>query len=225
MEYVELFRIVVRRWWLIALPFVIGAVIVIPDLISSTSSGAAGFNAQLRYSAAQQLNLPQRDGDYTDVWQASEHTVDALTDWVRSASFRAEIVALAGETELPLNSLQIAADNARNIGVVYFSHADGEALKDIVEVATIVLTSRSQIYFPQLGGEAAHVTIIDPATISAAAPPLTNRLAPLARLGIAFLIGLALAFAAEYFDPTIHHQDDLRRMGMTLLGSIPRESA
>ncbi len=223
MEYIELIRILLRRWWLIVLPVVLSAVITIPELINSMGSSASGFTAQVRYSAAQKLNLPEREGDYTDVWQASEHTVDALTDWARSASFREEIRTQFADAAPPLDSLHIAADNVRNVGVIYFSHSNSEALRTIIDAALIVLTSRSQTYFPQLGGEAAFVTILDPATIIAAPPTLISRLAPLIRLGVALLIGLALAFFAEYVDPIIYHQDTLRRMGVTLLGSIPSE--
>ncbi|MCY3781208.1 MAG: hypothetical protein OXG78_12925 [Chloroflexi bacterium] len=223
MEYLELIRILLRRWWLILLPVLIAALITIPDLADSMRSSVGGFTAQVRYSAAQKLNLPERDGDYTDIWQASEHTVDALTDWVRSASFRAEIQAQFADEDMALDSLQISADNVRNIGVIYFSHNDREALRALVDAALIVLSSHSQTYFPQLGGESAHVTILDPATVVAAPPALPSRLAPVIRLGIALLIGLTLAFVAEYVDQTIRHSDDLRRMGLTLVGSIPRE--
>ncbi len=223
MQLVELSRILIRRWWLIALPVVLGAVIAIPELINTTASSAGGYTAQLRYSAAQNFNLPERDGDYTDIWQASEHTVDALTEWARSASFREEIQTQLAAEEMPLDSLGIAADNVRNVGVIYFSHPNSDALRAIVDASLIVLTSRSQSYFPQLGGDAALVTILDPASVTAAPPALTSGLAPLIRLGIAFFIGLALAFFAEYVDPTIYHQDDLRRLGVTLLGSIPGE--
>lgn len=223
MEYIELIRILLRRWWLIALPAVFGALVALPDLINSAASDAGGFTAQVRYSAAQTFNLPGRDGDYTDVWQASEHTVDALTAWVRTASFREELALQLADADLPLGDLQIAADNSRNIGVIYFSHSDSDALRSLVDTALIVLTNHSQTYFPQLGGEAAIVTILDPGAVTPAPPALVSLVTPLIRLGIALGIGLALAFAAEYIDPTIHHQDDLRRMGMSLLGSIPRE--
>ncbi len=221
MDTIELIRILIRRWWLIGLPVLLAAVIAIPELVNAIGSEPAGFTAQVRYSAAQKLNLPERDGDYTDVWQASEHTVDALTDWVRSSSFRDEIRAQLAGDEPPLAGLGIAADNARNIGAIYFSHPDREALRRIVDSALIVLASRSQVYFPQFGGESALVTLLEEATIAAAPPGLASRLSPLIQLGIALLLGLALAFIAEYLDPTIYHQDDLRRMGMTLLGSIP----
>jgi len=225
MDIAEAFRFILRRWWLILLPVLLAAVIAIPEFIRASRAGQSGFNARISYSAAQTFNLPERSGDYTDVWLASEHTVDALTDWVRSSSFRAEIQSQLAGSNAELGSLQIAADNVRNVGAIYFSHRDGEALREIVDAALLVLTSRSQVYFPQLGGDSAQVTILDQAPITAAPTPLTNRFAPLIRLGIAFLIGLALALFAEYADQTIYHQDDLRRLGIPLLSSVPRERA
>ena len=94
MDYKELVRIIFRRWWLIVLPLVLSAVIAIPEIIGADTS--AGYNAEIRYSAAQRQNMPGREGDYTDVWMASEYTVDALTDWVRTSSFRDEIRERAG---------------------------------------------------------------------------------------------------------------------------------
>ena len=223
MDIAELFRIFIRRWWLIALPPLLAAIIAAPQFISGLNGASGGFTAQLRYSAAQKLSLPERDGDYTDIWQASEYTVDALTDWVRSASFRAEIAAQFADEDASLAGLGIAADNARALGLIYFSHSDGDALQDIVDSAQIVLATRSQHYFPQFGGESALVTILEDATVAAAPTPLSTRLAPLMQLGIALLLGLALACIAEYIDPKIYHQDDLRRMGVSLLGSIPAD--
>lgn len=225
MEFAELFRVILRRWWLIVLPVVLAAVIAIPEFVRTSSAGQSGYNAQISYSAAQLFNLPDRGGDYTDVWLASEHTVDALTDWVRSSSFRKEIQSRLAESSTPLDSLQIAADNVRNVGAIYFSHRNSEALHTIVDAAMLVLTSRSQVYFPQLGGDSAQVTILDQSAVTAASTPLTNRLSPLVRLGLAFLLGLALAVFAEYVDQTIYHQDDLRRLGIPLLGSVPRDRA
>jgi capsular polysaccharide biosynthesis protein len=225
MEYKALIRIVFRRWWLIVLPLVLSAVIAIPEFIGGGASIAGGFTAQIRYSAAQRLNMPQREGDYTDVWMASEYTVDALTDWARSPSFRDEISNALGETEVAIGSLQVAADNVRSVGVLYLSHAQSESLSAIADAAVLVLSNRSQSYFPQLGGEAAQVTILQQPSITSSPPALSTRLAPFFRLCVALLIGLAIAFFAEFVDPTIYHQDDLRRLGMPLLGSIPKERA
>ena len=225
MELREIIRIILRRWWLIVLPVVLGAIIAVPDLVGGGAVASAGFTAQIRYSAAQKINRTLIDSDYTDVWTASEYTVHALTDWVRSASFRGEIVDALGESQASLDQLQIAADNARSIGVVYLSHPNRESLADIADAAVLALSSRSQGYFPQFGDEAAQVTILEQPIVTASPPALPSRLAPIMRLGVALLIGLALALFAEFVDPTIYHQDDLRRMGMPLLGSIPKERA
>ncbi len=223
MDYVSLIRIVLRRWWLIALPALLSAVIAIPEVISSSARPPVTYSTQIRYSAAQALNLPARLSDYTDVWQASERTVDALTDWLRSSSFRAEVHAQLGDDGHSLDSLQIAADNARAVGVIYLYHRDAEALRAIVEAAIIVLAERNQVYFPQLGGESAQITILDIPAIGSVPPPLMSRLTPFIRMGIALILGLALALFAEYIDPTVYHQNDLRRLGMPIIGSIPRE--
>lgn len=225
MEFKEIIRIILRRWWLIVLPVAVAAVIAIPALLSDSPGASGGFSTEIRYSAAQKLNMSASDKGYTDVWTASEYTVHAFTDWVRSAGFRGEILSALGEAQLSLEGLQIAADNARSIGVVYLSHLNQDSLKAIADAAVQVLTSRSQSYFPQLGGQAAQVTILEQPTIAAAPPALPSRLAPVLRLGLALLIGIAIALFAEFVDPTIYHQDDLRRLGLPLLGSIPKKRA
>ena len=223
MEYKEIIRVLIRRWWLIVLPVVLSAVMSLPDLLRDGASVNGGFTTQIRYSASQQLNLPDRDGDYTDIWRASEYTVHAMTDWARSSSFRAEISSILGDGQAALDGLRIAADNVRSVGVIYMSHLNGETLGAIADAALLVLTNRSQSYFPQLEGEAAQVTILDQPAIVASPPALPSRFAPVLRLGMALLIGLALAVFAEFVDPTVYHQDDLRRLGMPLLASIPKE--
>ncbi len=225
MEYREIARIIIRRWWLILFPVLLSAVISIPDFFSGGSGGGGGFTTQIRYSAAQKQSLPSSDRGYTDVWLASEYTVHAFTDWARSASFRGEINRRLSETEVSLGSLQIAADNVRSVGVIYLSHLNQDSLSAIADAAVLVLSSRSQSYFPQLGGEAAQVTILQQPAIAAVPPALPSRLAPVLRLGVALLIGIALALFAEFVDPAIYHQDDLRRLGLPLLGSIPKRRA
>lgn len=225
MEIRELIRIILRRWWLIALPLVLSAVIVVPDLLNAGAGVNAGFSTQIRYSAAQKHNMGSSEQGYTDVWTASEYTVRALTDWVTSASFRDEMASVLAEMHGTLAGLQIAADNARSIGVVYLSHPDHESLSALANAAVVVLSSRSHSYFPQFGGDAAQVTILEEPAIAASPPPLPSRLAPLIRLGVALLIGLALGAFAEYVDPTVYHQDALRRLGLPIMGSIPKERA
>ena len=222
MEIVLLIRILRRRWWLILIPVVIATALVIPSFLNSGSAVSGGFTTEIRYSAAQEFNLPQRDGDYQDVWLASELTVNAFSDWIRSNRFRDEIERGLGDSDIHLGAMGIAADNARSVGVVYLSYPEQDALETIANTVILVLASRNQEYFPQLGGEPAQVTILDEPHIAPAPPALTNRFAPFIRIAIALIVGLFLAFAVEYFDPTIHHQDELDKLGLQTLASIPK---
>lgn len=224
MEVISLIRILRRRWWLISIPVVIAIVFTIPSLLNDGSAVSGGFNTQIRYSAAQEFNLPERDGDYQDVWLASELTVNAFTDWVRSSSFREEIQNEIDSSAVNLALLGIAADNARSVGVIYLSYPDADTLESLSNTVISVLVNRNQAYFPQLGGDPAQVTILDEPTITAAPPPLTNRFAPLIRIGVALLGGLVLAFAVEYFDPRLHHPDDLRTLGIQIITTIPKHN-
>ena len=106
--------------------------------------------------------------------------------------------------------------------MIYLSYPEQEKLESIANTVMLVLASRNQEYFPQLGGESAQVTILDEPQIASAPPPLTNRFAPLIRIAIALIVGLALAFVAEYFDQTIHHQDELDKLGLPTLARIPK---
>lgn len=222
MEVVLLIRILRRRWRLILIPVVVAIILVMPSFLNNGSAVSGGFNTQIRYSAAQELNLPERDGDYQDVWLASELMVNAFTDWIRSNRFRDDIQNDLGDSDINLDELGIAADNARSVGVIYLSYPEFDALDAIANTVISVLASRNQEYFPQLGGEPAQVTILDEPIIASAPPPLTNRFAPLIRIAIALIVGLFLGFAVEYFDRTIHHQDELDKLGLPTIASIPK---
>ena len=224
MELALLIRFLRRRWWIIAIPALLSLLLTLPDFLGSAPATSGGFSTQLRYSAAQKFNLPQRDGDYQDVWLASELTVNAFTDWVRSRSFRQEIAAQLSETDISLAPLGIAADNARSVGVIYLSHPESAALQAIAEAVIAVLSERSQIYFPQLGGESAQVTLLDPPQAAAAAPPLTNRFAPFIRIAAGLFIGLVLALSAEYLDRRIYDPQEIQQLGLPLIGCIPKHS-
>ncbi|MCU0511705.1 MAG: hypothetical protein MUE40_03950 [Anaerolineae bacterium] len=221
MEWIALVKMLWRRAWLILLPVALVSVVAVPALLNRGPAGPAGFATGFQYTAAQRLNLPQRDGDYQDVWLASELVVNAFTDWVRSSSFRAEIRAIVGEA-VDLAPLGIAADNRRSVGLVQLSHPDAAALAAIAAAAIEVLQTRSQAYFPHLGDAPAQVTVLDAPVIVPAAPPLANRFAPLLQLGVALLAGLGVALLVEYLDTRLRERTDVEAQGLAVLAVIPR---
>lgn len=224
MELQLIGRLVRRRWWLMLIPVVVVAAITLPDLLRDDAPSSAGYTTRITYSAAQALNLPERDGDYQDVWLASELTVNAFTDWVRSGRFREDMAEVI-ERDVNLAALSIFADNVRSIGVITLVYPTAEGLEAASQAAIEVLQTRNQRYFPQLGGDPAQVTILDQPRIAPAPLPLTNRFEPLLRLAAALAVGIALAVLIDYLDPTLRARDELERVGIPVLGDIPRYRA
>lgn len=225
MELIQVMRLLRRRWWLVVIPVVIVAAFVVPDLLRGRQGVSGGFSVSFRYSAAQVLEaIPGRDGDFQDVWLASELTVNALTDWVRSSSFAQEIVTQTAAAGVEINpaALSIAADNKRSVGQIFLNYPEEAGLMAITDAAIEVLKNRAQFYFPQLGGQAASVTILDMPQVTPAPPPITNRLAPLIRLGIGLAAGVALAILADYLDPFVRRREQLEALGLPVLGSVPK---
>jgi len=222
MELIVVWRVLRRRWWVILLPVIVAAVIAVPEFIQNEQSGSAGWQTNFSYSAAQAAsNLDNRDGDYQDVWLASEFVVNAFTEWVQSSTFRAELADVTGNPEF-LNGLNIVADNNRSVGVVYMSHPDQLILTRLEEAAIDVLQTRNQAYFPHLGDTSAQVTIINRAGVFPAPQPLTNRFEPILQLGAAFFAGIVLAGILEYFDPRIRYLDEAEADGLSVLAIIPK---
>jgi capsular polysaccharide biosynthesis protein len=223
MELMWVWRVLRRWWWLVLIPTVIAGVFAGRELLSSRSVGG-GFSTTLRYSAAQVLQaIPGRDGDFQDVWLASELTVNALTDWVRSSSFREEIQQALGDgVGVDVGQLGVVADNKRSVGLLTLSYPDADGLAQINSAAVVVLQTRAQAYFPQLGGEPAQVTILDTPVVTPAPPPITNRIAPLIRVALALLAGVGLAFLAEYLDPTVQRREQVEALGVPVVGTLPK---
>jgi capsular polysaccharide biosynthesis protein len=227
MELMLIFRILRRYWWLVLIPVAITAALAVPSLLRSSAPAGGGFTTMMRYSAAQQLDaIPGRDGDYQDVWLASELTVNALTGWVRSSSFARDVIqeaAAHGVQIDPSAILPIAADNERSVGQIFISWPNENELQTIAQAAMTVLQTRNQEAFPQLGGAPAQVTILDEPRIVPAPPPLTDRFGPLIRVALGLLAGIGLAFLAHYLDPMLRRREDVESLGLPVIASIPRK--
>lgn len=225
MELTILWRVFKRRWWIILLPVIVAAALAIPDFLRNEQTGAGGWQTTFSYSAAQtSSNISERDGDYQDVWLASEFVVNAFTDWVRSTSFRTELINLVGNEAL-LEGLSIAADNNRSIGIVYMSHPDELILTRLEDAAITVLQTRNQVFFPHLGDSPAEVTIINrPGSSPQYAAP-TDRLKPLLQIGAALFAGIVLAGILEYFDNKLRYQDEVEALGYAVLARIPKHKS
>jgi capsular polysaccharide biosynthesis protein len=225
MELMLFLRVLLRRWYLVLIPVLIVAAFTVPDLLPGQAAAAGGFVTTLRYTAAQVLEaITDRDGDYQDVWLASELTVNAFTDWIESSEFAQEVNTILSREGLEVDTRgRFATDNERSIGVIEIRWDDAAQLEQIAAATIQTLQTRSSAYFPQLGGAPAQVTMLDEPVVSPAPAPITNRLRPVMQLGVALLAGIVLAFLAEYFDPMLRRREQVEALDIPVLGSIPRK--
>lgn len=221
----QVIRVLLRRWYMVMLPLAIVAIVTVPALIAAPPNAVPPtYTTVIRYTAAQVLDaIPNRDGDFQDVWLASELTVNAFTEWVRSSSFADEVrAALPQGVAASLSGGNFASDNERSIGQVFISWNNTQELEQIAQAVQTVLQTRTSVYFPQLGDVPARVEILDTPRISVTAAPIASRLEPLIQLALGFVVGIGLAFLAEYLDPFVYRREQIDALNVTVLAAVPR---
>ena len=67
------------------------------------------------------------------------------------------------------------------------------------------------------------VQALDEPIINPISAGLTSQLDLPIRLVVAFVAGLALAFALDYIDPAIYDRDEVDTLGLEILGEIPKK--
>ncbi len=50
---------------------------------------------------------------------------------------------------------------------------------------------------------------------------VTTRFSPLLRIGVGLLVGLTLAFLAEYLDPTVRGRQEIDALNLPIIAEIP----
>ena len=228
MELHLLWKVVRRRWWLVAIPSVTAFIYAVVVLIQSPPRG--GYSTQIRFAAAPSPGGEAAGLGYEDTryfpWMTGEFVVDGLTSWVPSTSFAAEVSQILEEQglDIPAGAIygHIAADNERSVMTVYSDWTNRAELEAIAEATIEVMRERHADYFPQLGPQGATVTALDEIVVRRQPPSIGARLDPIIRFGLGLALGLALALGVDYIDPTVRDRQEVEAMGLTVLAEIPR---
>lgn len=233
MEVYALWKMIVRRWWLVALPALAAFIFALAVYIQSPPRG--GYATQIRFAAApppgvtvvtdEDVPLGYIESRYYP-WKAGEFVVDGFAGWVPSTSFAEEVsnmLANDGITLAPRSLYgHIAADNERSVLTVYLDWDDPGELETIAEAAVEVVRVRHVDYFPQLAPQGASVSVLDEVIVRPKPPSLGQRLDPFIRFGLGLALGLALALVVDYIDPTIRDRQEVETIGLPVLAEIPR---
>jgi capsular polysaccharide biosynthesis protein len=228
MELRDYWAITRRRWWIPALLVAATALVSLLQL-QPWQSRAPHYSASLRMLVGV---MPAADTDAAAydpryyAWLTSEYLVDDFTEVVRSGLFARNVSArLAGAAiEVPPGAIQGSAATGKlhRIITLDFAWPDRAQLEAIAGAAAAELEENATFYFGQLGTEGAGVTLLDGPSIAEVGPPLRSRLEWPLRLLLALLIGVGLAFLVEYLDTTVRSEDELRALGLDVIGRIPR---
>lgn len=220
----ELLTIFRRWWWLILLPALAAAAL---GALTYRAPGPA-YAAGLRYTAGQPATLaesPGYDPNYYR-WLTSEYIVTALKDWVRTGEFAQAVSARLAQSGRQIDpaALQggLSSDNARSVLLVYLTWPNPDDLGPIFDAVTAVLQADNAAVFPQLGGQAAQVVQLDRLVVGPVPPSLRQRLELPLKLALGLAAGLGLALLAHYLDPFVRDRRDAERLGLPVVGEVPR---
>lgn len=223
MELRRYWKMLRRRWLLIAIPT---AIVLIVGLVSYTPPPPL-YNVGVRFIVAQ---APSAAAATTDEqryynWLTSEYIVNGLADWVRGGAFAAAVSQELAQQglEVPPGAIQIVPDNARSMLTLSLVHGDAEALAAMIQAAITVLVEQNATALPQLGGETATLVQLDQPVVNQLPGGLRSQLDLPLRVLLALGAGLGLALLAEYLDPTIRDREELEEVGLSILGEIPRK--
>jgi capsular polysaccharide biosynthesis protein len=224
MEFLDYLTIARRWWWLIVLP----ALVVGVYGLATTHRPAPTYSASVRYTAAQPATLtsaPGYDPNYYR-WLTSEYIVTGLRTWVQSGAFAQAVSDQLGRhgVQVPAGALAgaLGADNSHSILVVSLTWGDAGQVGTIFDAVTAVLQNQNAAAFPELGGQAAVVQPLDSPGAAPQAPSLRSRLDLPLKVTLGLAVGVALALAAHYFDPFVRDRRELERLGLPVVGEIPR---
>ncbi|MBX3085860.1 MAG: hypothetical protein KF716_29760 [Anaerolineae bacterium] len=229
MELKQLYAVVARRWWLIALPALVALILTIPAF-GTLLRPPVNYSVGVRLTASQpptgESAKTFEEQSYIS-WLGSEYAIVNLAAWMRTDSFAREISAVLasqGETVDPdAIRAAITSDSARSIMTFYVTSWSDEAqTKMIAEAAVRVMQTKNADYFAQLGASPARVVPLDNAIVVPVPIPLAVRFGPLLRIVVGLAAGIALAFLAEYLDNAVRSRAEIEALGLSVIGEIPR---
>ncbi|MDY7077360.1 MAG: hypothetical protein SXV54_10605 [Chloroflexota bacterium] len=224
MELRTYWKILLRRWWLVVAPV---AVIILYVAATYAPPGLA-YQVVMRFAAGTKPAGLSEDYDRYYTWLTSEYIANGLADAAGTETFaRAVAVRLAevGHKVSP-GAIQpaIVTDNAQSILVVYLTWPNAEQIVAVAEAITAELTGNGAAYFPQLEGVEPSVRLLDtPAPIPLPPGLRAQLMGPAIKIGLALVVGVALALLWHYLDPTVRETVELEELGLGVLAEIPRK--
>ena len=217
MVLLQYWRVIWRRWWLIA---ALLAAVLIVSLITYRSP-APVYQATMRFAIGIEGDEPvsAASGEgRSDAWLASEYLADDLSEVLKGGAMAAKVSERTGFT-VPAGT--IFASREHRIMTVSITWGDRDQAQKIAEVVGEIVEDVAAEYFPQLAGVPAKAVLIDGPAIGQVGRSLKDKLDLPIRLFVALVAGVALAFLWDYLDTSVRDRADLESLNVHVLGEIP----
>jgi capsular polysaccharide biosynthesis protein len=217
MELRQYWRIVWRRWWLVA---ALLAIVLVVSLVMYRPPAPA-YQAAMRFAigiqGAEPVLATSGEGR-SDAWLASEYLADDLSEVLKGGDFAARIGQQVGFA-VPAGA--IFASREHRIMSVRITWGDPAQLQAIAEAVGAAVNEVGPETFPQLQGIDAQAVLIDGPGIAPVGRSLKDQLNIPIRLFVALVAGVALAFLWDYLDDSIRDRAEVESLGVGVLGEIP----
>jgi capsular polysaccharide biosynthesis protein len=223
MELRTYWKILTRRWWLVAVPVAVVALYVAATYIPP----GPVYQIVMRFAAGTKPAGLSEDYDRYYPWLTSEYIANGLADVAETGTFAEGVASRLAEAGYLISpgAIQpaIVTDNAQSILVIYLTWPDETQVVAVAEAITAELTGNGAAYFPQLEDIEPAVRPLDvPAPIPLPPGLRTQLMGPAIKMGLALVVGVALGLLWHYLDPTVHEIAELENMGLIVLAEIPR---
>jgi capsular polysaccharide biosynthesis protein len=227
MELRAYWRIIRRYWWLpVGLALLVAALTLVRQ--KPWQPRPVTYNATMRFNVGVK---PERvPGVYTYdryyTMLTSEYLVDDLGEILRSQVFAQEVSKRLADSGIAVPAGAIGASTQpgklHRILTVNVGWPDRAQLQAIAEAIVATLTESSADFFGQFSAQEADIRLIDPPAIGAVGRPAREQLDLPLRILLALTAGVALAFLLDYLDDSVRDRMDLERIGLEVLGEVPR---
>ena len=220
MELGTYWKILLRRWWLVAVP----VLVVAAYAAAAYAPPSPLYQVVMRFAAGTKPTGLSEDYDRYYPWLTSEYVANGLADVAETGLFAQAIATRLDEPNLAASIRPaIVTDNAQSILIVYLTWPDAEQIVAVAEAITAELTENGAAYFPQLADVEPAVRLLDaPAPVLLTPGLRTQLMGPAVKIGLAFVVGVTLALLWHYLDPTVRESAELEMLGLGVLAEIPR---
>ncbi len=217
---------IIRRWWWIPLLTVLLTALLTLVTQRPWQPRPAAYTTSLSFSVGVQPQNPASGEEAYYTALASEYLIDDLAEVVRGSEFAAAVSQRLQSQGIvvPPGALQGATQPGKlhrilNVGITWGNPDELAAMGDAV-AATI--EEDAPAFMPRLFAQNGAAYLVNRGGVGEVGPGLRERLEFPLRLLLALAAGIALAFLADYLDDRVRGREDVERLGLRVVGEIPR---